>query len=105
MKNTFNPAEAIRLAVQTTMMMAEAQQVIAMRMMGMAGGWRVTPAENARMVREKSQAAMASGIAAHRAMAAGASPHGIALAALKPVRSKTRANAARLAKRGPGAPS
>jgi hypothetical protein len=105
MANPFNQAETMRLAMQTTLMMAEAQQVIAMRLMGMAGGWRVTPAENARMMNEKSSAMFAAGKAASLALIAGASPQGVALAALKPVRAKTRANAARLARRGPGAPT
>jgi hypothetical protein len=98
----FNPAATMRLMIQSSLMMTEAQMVIAMRLMGMAGGWRVSPSENARMVSEKTDAMMASGMAMGRAMAAGASPQGVALAALKPIRAKTRANARRLVRRGPG---
>ncbi|MGQ0566026.1 MAG: antifreeze protein [Gemmobacter sp.] len=97
----FDPAAAMRLAFQSTMMLHEAQMVIAMRLMGLGGGWRVAPSENARMVTEKAQAMVASGMAAGRAVAAGASPQGVALAALKPVRTRTRANARRLTKAGP----
>jgi hypothetical protein len=87
------------------MMLAEANMVIAMRLWGMAGIWNVTPNENRRMVDEKSSAAMASGAAMVRAISAGHGPAAVAMAGLKPVRAKTRANAARLAKRGPGTPT
>ncbi len=105
MKRLGTPNEAMRLAMQSGMMMAEANMVIAMRMMGMGGLWRVTPGENDRMVQEKADAAMASGAAMTRAMLAGHSPAKIALAGMKPVRAKTRANASRLAKRGFGKPT
>lgn len=105
MKRLGTPNEAVRLAVQSGMMLAEANMVIAMRMMGMGGMWRVTPSENARMVQEKSDAAIAAGAAMTRAMLAGQSPAKIALAGMKPVRAKTRANATRLAKRGLGTPT
>lgn len=97
--------EAMRLAMQSGMMIAEANMVIAMRLMGMGGMWRVTPSENARMVQEKSDAAIASGAAISRAIMAGHSPAKVALAGMKPVRDKTRANVTRLAKRGLGNPT
>ena len=53
MKPFTTPAEAMRLTMQSSMMLAEANMVIAMRMLGMGGMWRVTPSENARMVQEK----------------------------------------------------
>lgn len=105
MKRFGTPNEAMRLAMQTGMMMAEANMVIAMRVMGMGGMWRVNPSENARMVKEKTDAAIASGAAMSRAMMAGHSPAKVALAALQPLRDKTRANATRLAKRGLGKPT
>jgi hypothetical protein len=43
-------------------------------------------------------------MAASKAAASGATPQGIALAALEPVRAKTRSNVARLARRGPKMP-
>ena len=104
MKPFTTPAEAMRLTMQSSMMLAEANMVIAMRMLGMGGMWRVTPSENARMVQEKSDAALASGQAMARAMLSGQSPAKVALAGMKPVRAKTRANASRLAKRGLGQP-
>lgn len=100
----FKPNQMMRLGLQTSMMMAEAQMVIAMRLMGMAGGWKVGPEENTRMVAEKSTAMVASSMAAGRAMMSGASPQAVALAALRPIRAKTRANARRLTKGGPKLP-
>ena len=57
MKPIFPPLEMLRLTFEWTRMAAEANRVIAMRLMGMAGTWNVTPSENARMVREKTEAA------------------------------------------------
>ena len=98
------PRQLARLAMQSTLMMAEAQRVIVLRMAGMAGTWNVTQGEDARMVAEKSQAAVASGQAMLRAALAGGSAAAMAAAGLKPVRARTRANAGRLAKRGPKLP-
>ncbi len=104
MKRFGTPTEAMHLAMQSSMMLAEANMVIAMRLMGMGGMWRVNPTEYARMVQEKSDAAMASGAAMMRAVMAGQTPAKVALAGIKPMRAKTRANMARLAKRGPKMP-
>jgi hypothetical protein len=98
------PAEMLQLQIQSGMMMAEANMVIAMRLWGMAGLWKTHPGENARMVDEKTSAAQASATAMTRAAMTGKSPAAVALAGLKPVRAKTRANASRLSKRGPGTP-
>jgi hypothetical protein len=94
------PINLMRLSIQTGMMMTQANMVIAMRLMGMAGTWNVTPAENRRMVDEKAVAAVASGMAMARAAMAGKGPVAVAAAGLQPVARKTRANARRLAKRG-----
>lgn len=99
------PAEMMTLAVRSAATLAEAQAVIAMRMAGLMGLWRVTPQENSRMLNEKLQAARESGLAAARAAMAGHSPAAVADQALKPIRRRTKANAARLTKRGPGKPS
>ncbi|MFN4158282.1 MAG: antifreeze protein [Gemmobacter sp.] len=99
-----NPAELIRLSIKTSVMLGQAQMVIAMRMMGLAGMWRVQPSENARMSSEKMTAAQDSGQAMVRAAMKGHSPARIAEAGLRPVARTTRANARRLAARGPGSP-
>ncbi len=100
------PTPADLIAVSTTWwtLMAETQHIVAMRMMGMAGLWSVTPSENDRMVSEKGPAFAASAAAGTAAMIAGKRPDQIAAAAMKPLRAKTRANAARLGKRGPKLP-
>ena len=101
MRRFMTPAQAIRLTMQSALMMTEAQRVIAMRMAGMAGTWNVTPGEDRRMGQEKAQAAMAAGQAMILSAVAEGSVWAVAPAALKPIRAKTKANAARLAMRGP----
>jgi len=98
------PIQMMSLSIRTATMLAEAQMVIGMRMLGMAGMWRVTPTENARMVSEKVSAVQDATLAATRAALQGKSPTAIAEHALKPIRRRTSANARRLAKRGPGTP-
>lgn len=98
------PAQMINLSLKTGMMLMEAQMVIGMRMMGMAGLWRVLPTENARMSSEKVSAMGQSALAASTALMAGKSPVLIAEAALKPVARATKSNVKRLARRGPGKP-
>jgi hypothetical protein len=92
------------LGWQTSIMLAEAQAVIAMRMMGLAGLWAVHPTESFRMVAEKPAAYARAAEAAGRAALAGKAPHEIAGAALRPVRRKTRANSRRLVRTGPRRP-
>ncbi len=98
------PAQMISLSLKTGMMLMEAQMVIGMRLMGMAGFWRVLPSENTRMSSEKVSAISQSAVAASTAMLAGRSPVKIAEAALKPVARTTKSNVKRLARRGPGKP-
>lgn len=98
------PKQAAELSVQAGMMMAEAQMVIAMRLWGMAGFWNTNPEENLRMVQEKAEAALQSATRAGAAMMAGQGTAAVAMAALKPVRSRTRANLKRLQKSGPNLP-
>ena len=98
------PQQAMRLATQSTLMIIEAQRVIAMRLAGMAGGWKVGADEDSRMVAEKHQAAAAAGQAMIKTAARGGSAGAVALAGLKPVRARTRANNARLTKSGPKLP-
>ena len=91
-----SPQQAFDLSVETTLLMAESHVVIAMRLWGMAGVWPTADDENARMLNEKSDAFTAAGHAATQAIADGKGAGEIALAALKPLRSKTKSNVARL---------
>ena len=92
------PFQAARLAQETGMMLAEAQMVIAMRMFGMAGLVPMSPREPTRMVQEKAEAMVQASKAASRAMMSGGGAASVAMAALKPVRRRTRANVKRLTK-------
>jgi hypothetical protein len=96
----FDPLSHWGNALQAGHMLAEAQTVIAMRLMGMAGIWSVTPAEQNLMLSEKIQATVEAATNASKAMMGGAASDKVVAAALKPYRQKTRANARRLGKRG-----
>jgi hypothetical protein len=98
------PIQMMSLSIRTATMLAEAQMVIGMRMLGMAGMWRVSPTENARMVSEKVSAVQDATLAASKAAMQGKSPATIADHALKPISRRTSANAKRLSRRGPGTP-
>ena len=87
-------------AMQMGWVMAEAQGVIAMRIMGAMGVWSVPKTENSRMLNEKVFAFLKGGTDASLAALAGKSPDVVAALAIKPIRQKTRANHRRLTKRG-----
>ena len=89
------------VGVQTAQMMAEAQMVMTMRLLGMAGFWAVPPSENFRMITEKPDAFVRSAFAASTAAMEGKRPDQVAQAAIKPLRRKTRANSKRLRRAGP----
>jgi hypothetical protein len=99
-----SPAEILSLSIRSGIMLVEAQMVIGMRMMGMMGMWRVPRSENSRMVTEKVQAMQAAGVAAASAAMTGKSPAAAIEHALKPIQRRTRANAKRLGRPGPGKP-
>ncbi len=92
----FDPFGLIGPALEAAEILAESQVVIGLRLAGMAGFWPMGQAETKRMVTEKMQASLDSGHAALRAGMSGASPAQVAMAAMAPVRSKTRSNAKRL---------
>ncbi|AXQ93094.1 antifreeze protein [Cereibacter azotoformans] len=81
---------------QTGMMVVEAQTVMAIRTMGMMGVLTPHPLENQRMVAEKGVAFAQAAHAATTAAMQGKRPDEVAAAALKPIRRRTRVNAARL---------
>jgi hypothetical protein len=87
-------------ALEISMMMIEAQGVIQMRLMGMAGLWSVGPQENSRMVTEKLEAMIQATTDAGQATLRGGSPDEITAAAIAPMRNATRANSERLGKNG-----
>ena len=95
-----NPLTYWANAMELGYVMAEAQAVIAMRLLGMAGVWSVTTTEDRRMVSEKVHALTKAGTEAGKVALRGGTPDQIAAAAIKPIRRTTRANARRLGKRG-----
>lgn len=99
-----NPFDMIRLSVNSAIMLGQAQAVITMRLMGLAGMWSVTPSENGRMVQEKLRAGLQANAAVQKAVLMGKSPIEIAEAALVPISRATAANVRRLTKRGPKVP-
>lgn len=101
MARATNMADLWKNGMEMSLMAAEAQAIIAMRLWGMSGLWSVTGGENDRMVSEKTQAMTKAMIGAGSAAMTGQRPDQVMAAAIKPLRQTTRANRKRLAKRGP----
>lgn len=93
-----DPFKPWRPAFAVWQVMAEAQVVIALRVMGMAGMLPASPKERHRMVAEKGPAMARAAVAAGAAMAAGKGPGEVLEAAVRPVRRRTSANVKRLTK-------
>lgn len=104
-KTTYSPAGMIALTYESARMMAEAQAVIAMRVLGWGGMWGgAGQAENNRMVAEKQAAFAKAGLAMWGAMLIGARPEAILRAGVKPVGRTTADNVKRLTKLAPRFP-
>tara|TARA_R110002124_G_scaffold100107_4_gene246570 strand:- start:2126 stop:2446 length:321 start_codon:yes stop_codon:yes gene_type:complete len=93
-----NPADAWKLGFDSWRMISEAQYVVALRVAGMSGLWRMQPSETTRMVSEKNAAFTQSATKALMAASSGARPDQILAAALGPVSKKTAGNAKRLSR-------
>lgn len=91
--------ELFRLQMRTAQMLVEAQTVIGLRMLGMAGIMRADEGENLRMVSEKQAAFAQSGLAAAGALMAGKTIAQVYGLALTPIGRTTRANSRRLSVR------
>ncbi|MCB1335837.1 MAG: antifreeze protein [Roseivivax sp.] len=85
-------------ATHLTVLMAEAQTVIALRTMGMAGLWPMPQGETARMVNEKPPAFVESWVAAGFAMLTMQSPGAVLQAWTRPLTRKARSNRRRLSR-------
>jgi hypothetical protein len=77
-------------------MLAEAQAVVTLRMMGMAGLWTLAEGETLRMFTEKQQAFAQSALDGAAAAMRGQPPESILAAAVRPLGRRTSANARRL---------
>ncbi|MHA3977217.1 antifreeze protein [Halovulum sp. GXIMD14794] len=95
-----DPMGMMRAGWDMARLMGEAQMVIGMRMLGMAGIWAVKPSENLRMITEKQAAFTRMWIATATATGKGASPDAVMRAAIKPLRQKTAPNVRRLGRAG-----
>lgn len=80
----------------------EAQTVIGLRIMGLAGLWAMPSSENLRMVSEKQAAFAAAAMAVGTALARGATATTVARRAMTPVRARTSANVRRLSRAAGG---
>ena len=101
MRRTPTPLDLWTTGLELTLLAAETQAVMAMRLWGMAGLWNVTPHENTRMVSEKASAITQSAMNTGFAALSGKRADEVVTVAVKPLRKKTRSNARRLIKRGP----
>ena len=96
--------ETFALGLEMMHLAGETQSIMVMRLLGLSGLWNVQDTESARMVAEKPAAFARSAEAAINAARVGGRPDQVMAAAVEPLRSKTRANVARLSSRGPGRP-
>ncbi len=104
MTRIVKPSDFWRAQMAFFSLAAEANTVVTLRTLGMMGLWNTAKDEDSRMVAEKTEAFTKSAFAAAGAMARGARPDQIAMAGMRPLRQKTRPNAARLTKAGPKSP-
>ncbi len=101
MKSLPNPFDLWIAQFELMKLTYEVQMVVSMRVLGMAGLWSVAPSENKRMVTEKMDAFTKAAAAVGAATMRGARPDQVVMAAVTPLRAKTKSNTKRLARRGP----
>lgn len=99
MRRATNALDLWRLGMTAGVMAAQAQLVVGLRVMGMAGLRPQAPAETTRMITEKTAAAGIAFAAAQRAALSGRRADEIAAAALRPYARATRNNSRRLSRR------
>ena len=104
MRRSVTPLDLWMLGLTSATIAVEANMVVAMRIMGLMGGWTLPAGERTRMMAEKQAAMTEAGLGAASAVARGASPVAVARAAAAPVRRRTKANVKRLARLGPKLP-
>jgi hypothetical protein len=92
------PVNLISLSTNAVLLAFEAQTVMALRLMAMAGLIPQKAGENTRMVSEKLSAMNKANAAASKAIMAGKSPDQVISAAMAPLSRKVRANRKRLMK-------
>lgn len=93
------PSDLFSLQLKLTTLMAEAQTVMALRLLGMSGIIPARHDENERMLGEKGPAMAKAFAAGSKVMMAGGRPDQIMLAAMTPVSSRVTSNRKRLMQR------
>jgi len=94
-----SPIPFLDLFVRGSHLFIEAQTVIALRLLGLAGLWPVGDDESRRMVSEKGPAWAEAASAAQGAAFAGARADEVMLAAIGPLSREARSNRTRLLRR------
>ncbi len=87
-----------RVGAEMGTLAIEAQAVVTMRVLGMAGAWPVKSTENKLMSDEKPPEFAKAAVAATKMAMSGGRPDQILSAAMKPLTTKARANRKRLSK-------
>lgn len=100
MTKTANPLELWATGCEAARIGLEANSIVAMRMLGMMGLWKVRDTEVVRMVVEKPAAFAEAWMAGFSAAVSGAAPDGILSASLKPIGRATKSNHRRLSRAG-----
>ncbi|SFP54208.1 antifreeze protein [Tranquillimonas alkanivorans] len=101
MSRPATPIDGMRAGLALWRMAVDAQAVVGLRVMGMAGLWAVAPGETTRMVTEKAPAFAEAQWAAWAAAMRGERPDEVMSAWVAPISRTAGANARRLWKRGP----
>jgi hypothetical protein len=99
------PTDLFRLTLETGVMTWQAQQVVAMRTLGLMGAWRTRDGELTRMVTEKLDALGEATLGMGQALMQAQSPVAVAEAVIQPYATRLSANHRNLSRRGPGRPS
>ncbi|MEM9551006.1 MAG: hypothetical protein AAGA05_07515 [Pseudomonadota bacterium] len=92
---------ALRLTSSCARLCIDTQQVMAMRILGMGGAWRLASDERDLMVREKVPAFTEAILSAAFLSLSGASPDRVMEAYVQPISDAARRNRTRLASKGP----
>jgi hypothetical protein len=100
MKNTPNMFDVMSTSARIWHLGFESHNVIALRVMGMAGVWDTPFDENWRMVTEKPHEFIKSGRDGMLAVIAGKHPTHVVDASITPLNHATKANRERLSQRG-----
>ena len=95
-----NVFDCLSAAASFCHLAVEAQNVIALRVMGLAGIWNTPFDESWRMLAEKPKTFLVSGSEGTAALLAGKPPEKVVSATLEPLQQATRENRVRLSERG-----